>query len=94
MSLTKAERTTTINYDDAGDFAEVTTYSRSLITSLRNNGSAEEVRTYPDGGFLFRVPKKLVNIRNARRPRRAMTEAERQAARDRLANARAARPKR
>lgn len=89
MSLTKAERTTTINYDDEGDTAEVVTYSRSLINSLRKNESAEEVQTYPDGGAWFRVPKKLVTIRNARKPRRAMTPEEREAAKNRLAQARA-----
>lgn len=90
MSLTRAERTTTINYDDEGDLAEVVTYSRSLITSLRKNGSADEVEQLPEGGVVFRVPKKLINVRNARKPRRKMTEAERAAARDRLATARAA----
>jgi len=91
MSLTKAERTTTINYDDEGEFAEITTYSRSLITSLRKNAGAEVVHEYPDNGFCFRIPKKLVSVRNARKPRRAMTPEEREAAKERLARARAAR---
>ena len=90
MSLTKAERTTTINYDEQGPYAEVTTYSRSLISSLRKNEAAMEVGSYPEGGVLFKIPKKLVNVRNPRKPRRAMTEDERTAARDRLATARAA----
>ena len=90
MSLTKAERTTTINYDEEGPLAEITTYSRSLISSLRKNASAQEVGSYPEGGVLFKIPKKLINVRNARAPRRKMTEAEKEAARDRLAAARAA----
>lgn len=90
MSLTKAERTTTINYDEEGPLAEITTYSRSLISSLRKNASATEVGSYPEGGVLFKVPKNLVNVRNARKPRRKMTDAEKEAARDRLAAARAA----
>lgn len=90
MSLTRAERTTTINYDEEGPLAEITTYSRSLINSLRKNESAQEVGSYPEGGVLFKVPKKLINVRNQRKPRRKMTEAERAAARDRLASARAA----
>lgn len=92
MRLTKAERTTTINYDEEGEYAEVTTYSKTLINSLRKNTGAEEVDIYPAGGVCFRVSKKLVNVRNPRRAsgRKPMTQAQKDAARDRLAAARAA----
>ena len=90
MSLTRAERTTTINYDDEGDLAEITTYSRSLITSLRKNEGAIEVGTYPEGGVLFKVPKKLVNVRNPRKASKPMSAEQRQAAADRMAKARQA----
>ena len=95
MSLTKAEKTTTINYDEEGDTAEITTYSRALISSLRKNDSAEEVQSYPEGGVLFRIPKKLVSVRNARKASgRTMTAEQREAVRDRLANARQMRGRR
>ena len=90
MRLTKAERTTTINYDDEGPYAEVTTYSKTLITSLRKNTAAKEVGSYPGGGVLFKIPKKLVNVRNPRRARKPMTEEQKRVAAERMTAARAA----
>lgn len=93
--LTKAERTTTINYDDEGDDAIITTYSKTLINNLRKNSSATEVRQYPLGGVEFRIPKKLINVRNARAgSTRTLTPEQREAAGERLRNARQLRGRR
>lgn len=91
MSLSKDERTTTVNYDDGSDTAEVVTYSRTLITSLRKNEGAVEVEQLSHGGVVFRIPKKLVSFRNPRKGSgRTWTEEQKQEARDRMARARAA----
>ena len=90
MRLTRAERTTTINYDEEGPYAEVITYSKTLITSLRKNEGAREVGSYPGGGVLFKVPKKLVNVRNPRKARKPMTEEQKRVTAERLSTARAA----
>jgi hypothetical protein len=92
MSLIKAERTTTINYDDLGQNAEIVTYSKVLINSLTKNSSAKEVEQLPEGGRIFRLPKKLVTVRKPRtKSGRTWTPEQRQAAADRLTKARAAR---
>jgi hypothetical protein len=92
MSLIKAERTTTINYDDFGANAEIVTYSKVLINSLRKNPAAKEVDVLPEGGVIFRLPKKLVTVRKprAKGSGRTWTPEQRQAAADRMALARAA----
>lgn len=92
MTLIKAERTTTINYDDLGANAEIVTYSKVLINSLRKNTAAKEVDVLPEGGIIFRVPKNLVTVRNPRKKGsgRTWTPEQRQQAADRLAAARAA----
>ena len=90
MALIKAERTTTINYDDLGANAEVVTYSKVLINSLRKNPAAKEVDVLPEGGAIFRLPKKLVSVRKPRTSGRTWTAEQRQQAADRLAAARAA----
>ena len=69
MSLTAAERETSIVMDDAGDFAIVTTWQRPMITKLNRNAGAEKLEDLKcDGskGAIFRVPAKLVSIRNPR----------------------------
>lgn len=69
MALTAPERTTTINFDDDGTTAHITTYSRVWLTSLRKNPSAIEVSTpfvKNSGGGEFILPKQLVSIRRAR----------------------------
>lgn len=90
MKLTKAERTTTINYDDLGANAEVVTYSKVLINSLRKNPAAKEVDVLPEGGVIFRLPKKLVSVRKPRTSGRTWTPEQRKAAADRMTAARAA----
>ena len=91
MSLIKAERTTTINYDDLGEDAEVVTYSKTLINSLRKNEGAKWVEDLPDGGAIFRIPKKLVTIRNPRKAGtgRTWTPEQRAEASERMKKARA-----
>ena len=83
MALTAPERTTTINFDDEGDDAYVTTYNRPWITSLRKNPSAKEVTTPfvgNNGGAEFHIPKRLVSMRRPtkagaeRKPRAPMTQ--------------------
>jgi hypothetical protein len=92
MSLIKAERTTTINYDDAGLNAEIVTYSKVLINSLTKNPSAKEVDQLPDGGRIFRLPKKLVTVRKPRtKSGRTWTDEQRREASERMTRARAAR---
>jgi hypothetical protein len=91
VSLIKAERTTTINYDDLGDNAEVVTYSKTLINSLRKNTAANEVEVLPEGGVVFRIPKKLVTVRNPRKAGtgRTWTAEQRAEASERMRKARA-----
>lgn len=89
--LIRAERTTTINFDDESNTAFIVTYNRPWITSLENNPAATLVRNYPGGGVEYKIPKKLIGKpRKQRAPRRAMTAAEKSAAADRLAAARTA----
>jgi len=92
MSLIKAERTTTINYDDLGENAEIVTYSKVLINSLTKNPAAKQVDELPEGGFIFRLPKKLVTVRKprAKGSGRTWTPEQRKAAADRMTAARAA----
>jgi hypothetical protein len=91
MSLIKAERTTTINYDDLGDNAEIVTYSKTLINSLRKNPAAKEVEQLSEGGVIFRITKKLINVRKPRKGTgRTWTPEQRQAAAARMTAARAA----
>ena len=94
MSLSKDERTTTINFDDGTDTAEVVTYSRTLITSLRKNEGAIEVEKLSHNGVVFRIPKKLVSFRNPRKGSgRTWTPEQRKAAAERMTKARAAKQK-
>src|SRR5882762_10419569 len=92
MSLIKAERTTTINYDDSGANAEIVTYSKVLINALRKNTAAKEVDELPEGGVIFRLPKKLVTVRNPRKKGsgRTWTPEQREAASRRMVAARQA----
>ena len=92
VTLIKAERTTTINYDDSAESAEIVTYSKVLINQLRKNTAAKEVDVLPEGGVIFRLPKKLVTVRNPRKKGsgRTWTPEQRKAAADRMIVARAA----
>jgi hypothetical protein len=91
VSLTKDERTTTINFDDGTETAEVVTYSRPVITALRKNEGAIEVEQLSHGGVVFRIPKKLVSFRNPRKGSgRTWTPEQRAAAGERMKKARAA----
>ena len=91
MSLTKDERTTTVNYDDGTDMAEIVTYVRKDITSLRKNEGATEVEKLSQGGVVFRIPKKLITFRNPRKGSgRVWTDEQRRVAAERMTKARAA----
>jgi hypothetical protein len=91
MKLTRAERTTTINFDDEDNTCHVVTYSKKMITNLRNNPAATEVQQYPGGGVYFQIPKSL--FRNFGKPRapRQVSEATKQKLRENIARAREAR---
>ena len=76
MSLTAAERETSIVMDDAGEFAIVTTWQRPMITKLNKNAGADKIEDLVcDGskGAIYRVPAKLISIRNPR-SKRELTE--------------------
>jgi hypothetical protein len=75
--LTAQERETHIVFNDADDFALVTTHMRTWLTALENNPAAEQVgKTDAFGGKTFRVEKALVaKVRNGRRKRTETPEA-------------------
>lgn len=81
MSLTRAERATTINFDEESDTAHVVTYSKPLIKQYESHGQAKKVREYPEGGVYFTIPKKYVMKPRAERK---MSEAQRQAVGERM----------
>lgn len=87
--LTAEERETVINMDDSSDYALITTYQRTLVTKLRKNPSAEVVWHNGLGGWQFKVPAKLVNIRMPR----VQTEESKARVAAKMAKARAAREK-
>jgi hypothetical protein len=91
MALTAYERETVVNLNDEDDFAIITTYQRSVITSLRKNPAAREITPGAMkkwGGAQFAIPAKLINFRNPRRGTAAQQDPE--AAAERMAKARAA----
>lgn len=67
MSLTAYERETVININDQDEFAIVVTYQRTMITKLRRNPAAELIEQFDHNGSpgaRFKIPAKLVSIRN------------------------------
>jgi hypothetical protein len=94
QSLTAPERETVITFsDDADELAYVWTAQRRVITKLRANPSAELVTegTIGTTGWAeFRLPARLISFRT-RTTHRSLSIEARQAASDRLAQARAAR---
>lgn len=90
MPLTAYERETVIDFNDQDEFAYVTTYQRTMLTKLRRNPAAELIETFEtegSPGARFKVPAKLVSIRNPRN----ITEETRAKLVDNAARARAAR---
>jgi hypothetical protein len=74
--LIAQERETHIVFNDADDFALVTTHMRTWLTALENNPAADQVgETDQFGGKTFKVDKALVaKIRNGRRKRNESAE--------------------
>jgi hypothetical protein len=69
MSLTAYERETVILMSDGDDTALITTWQKPLITKLRRNPAAEIVEIQHDSGstgVTFRLPAKLISVRNPR----------------------------
>ena len=87
--LIAEERETHIIFNDADDFATVTTHMRTWLTAMDRNPAATQVgETDAFGGKTYRVPKALVaKVRNGKRTR---TETPEQIA-ARMEKARAAR---
>ncbi len=88
MHLTNLEKETIICFNEAETTSEVFTYRPSLIRQL--NGLAEErpieatrVKANAEGGVTFTVPKTWVKIR----PKRIMSEAQKEAAAKAIAKA-------
>lgn len=77
--MTKAERETTINFNDEEAHAEITTFQRRMLTKLSRNKAARKLRDIEMGGKIigavFEVPKSLIRIRSAKR---ALSDHERQ----------------
>lgn len=92
MSLSRAERETVINMDDAGTTAIITTHQQSVITKLNKNPSAEVIEELSEGGRMYRLPARLISFRTGTRKTsaRVWTPEQRAAAADRMRNARAA----
>jgi hypothetical protein len=69
--LTAQERETHITFNDADDFAIVTTHMRTWLTAMDKNPAAQQVgETDAFGGKTYRVPKALIaKVRNGRRKR-------------------------
>ncbi len=88
MSLTNIERETIICFNEAEKTAEVFTYRQSLIRQL--DGLTEErpteamrVKTNAEGGVTFIVPKAWIKVK----PKRVMSEAQKEAAAKAIAKA-------
>jgi hypothetical protein len=94
MSLTKDERTTTINMDDGDSpYAEIITYQRPWISYLQKHPDAllvEDLECSGSKGAIFMVPKELISKpRHRRKSGRKWTDEQRMAAGERLKKARA-----
>ncbi len=92
MHLTNLEKETIITFNEAETTAEVFTYRPSLIRQL--DGLAEErpteatrVKANAEGGVTFIVPKTWVKIR----PKRILTDEQREAAQARALHMRQSR---
>lgn len=95
MSLLPEERTTTINFDEAGDMAEVVTWSRKEMTKLAKIAGAvkvEDLECSGTKGAIYRIPASQHGWKNPRQPRRVSAETKQRAA-ARMSAARAARGK-
>ena len=91
--LPKEIKETNINYVDVDDVVSVTTFQRKYINKLKALAEKypEEVRIIAensDGTAVFSLPKKYVHISFGERSRREMTEDQKDAARERLEQAR------
>jgi len=92
MGLTDLERETIVSMSDGDDLAHVYTAQRRMITRLKNNPAAVLVSEGSHDGSpwaRFTIPAGLVSFRSAR-PRREMSDDQRQAAADRLRRGREA----
>ncbi len=88
MHLTNVEKETIICFNEAEPAAEIFTYRPSLIRQL--DGLAEErpteatrVKANAEGGVTFTVPKAWVKIK----PKRIMSDAQKEAAAKAIAKA-------
>ncbi len=92
MSLTDHERETVVSMSDGDGLAHVYTAQRRMITRLKNNPAAVLAGEGSHDGSpwaRFTIPAELVSFRSAR-PRREMTDDQRQAAAERLRRGREA----
>jgi hypothetical protein len=67
--LTAPERET-VTLSDEGETARVHTYQRRIITKLRNNPAATQIKDltfHGTAGAVFKIPADLVNFRSGRR---------------------------
>lgn len=92
MSLSAAERETIVTWNDEDAVAHIYSSQRPVITRLRKNPAAMLLREGKHDGSAwaeFEVPVELVRLPATKVPsRRKLTEKEREAATDRLAEAR------
>jgi len=92
MSLTDDERETIVSMSDGGGLAHVYTAQRRMITRLKNNPAALLLGEGNHDGSAwarFTIPVELVSFRSSR-PRRELTDEQRQAAAERLRRGRQA----
>lgn len=88
MQLSKAEMETIIRFDEAGIFATVYTYNAALKRKLGTLAdSRDDIHKTEDdqhGGVTYEMPKKWIKIA----PPRVLSEAQKQACREKLLLAR------
>jgi len=85
MSLTAAERETSISMSDENDVAYIYTAQRKVLTRLRKNPAAKLIEEGNHGGSpwaRFELPAGLISFRS-RRTARELTDEERQVLADR-----------
>lgn len=90
VSLSPAERETSITFNDADGIAYITTHQRKIITKLKRNPAFTVTSTGLFEGTEWiqgHMPAELVSFRQPR-AKRELTEDQRQALRDRLSAAR------
>lgn len=95
QTLTADERETTLTMSDGDDLVRITTAQRTVITKLRRK---PEIFTETASGHFgatewaeFTCPKDRFNLGAAARPKREISEAQREAALANVVRARAAR---